>query len=53
MAGLPVTALTFAGSLLVILGLFAAGNMVVVGTGLVALVAAAILGILIDRQRSA
>jgi hypothetical protein len=53
MAGLPVLALTFAGILLVVLGLFAAGNMVVVATGLAALVAAGVLGIVIDRGRSA
>jgi hypothetical protein len=50
MAGLPVLALTFAGILLVALGLFAAGNMLVVSVGLVALVAAGVLGIVIDRQ---
>ena len=49
--GLPVVALSVLGILIAVLGLFAAGNLVVVVVGLVALFAAGVLEIL-GRRRS-
>ena len=47
----PSIALVVSGMLLVVLGLFAAGNMIVVALGIVALVAAGILEVLGSRRR--
>jgi hypothetical protein len=46
----PVAALTFLGVLIVVLGLFAAGNMTVVVVGLVAIAFAGVLQVLDQRR---
>lgn len=45
----PITALLALGVLVTVLGLFAAGEMVVVSVGLAAVFAAAVLGVIADR----
>ena len=49
-ADLPILALTFVGLLLVVIGLFAAGNLEVVVVGVVCLVAAGLFGVLMGRR---
>ena len=53
MATYPVLALTFVGMLLVGLGLFVAGEMAIVGLGVVSLIAAGFIGAIASpRARS-
>ena len=48
--GLPVYALTFLGILITLLGLFVAGNIVVIVVGLAALVIAGVLSVAAGRR---
>jgi hypothetical protein len=48
--GLPVYALTFLGILIALLGLFAAGNIVIVVVGLGAIVVAGVLSVAASRR---
>lgn len=46
----PIAILTILGALIAVLGLFAAGDIVVVTIGLVAVLAAAVLGVVAERS---
>ena len=50
-SNLPVYALTFLGILIALLGLFAAGNVLVVVVGLVSIAAAGILQVMSSRRQ--